>query len=141
MKDKLLGEVGKVKWNHLWREVRHLFQRYVLRKEVGRGRFFITNITEPIPLFRKLIELGFQPNYFAYNEQGEIFNMRRLRYNGAELWQEHVRVFPDEVRGHFEITYEEDTAKHYNASTLQQLPSSTLDELLAVIRPSNSCLS
>ena len=67
---------------------------------------------------------------------------RRLRYNnGAELWQEHVRVFPDEVRAHFEIAYDEDAVRHLNASTLQQLPSSTLDELLAVILPSNSCLS
>ena len=141
MKNKLLRKVGKIKWNHLWRELRFLVQRYVLRKEVGRGRFFITNIEEPIPLFRKLIELGFQPNYFAYNEQGEIWNMRRLRYYGAELWQEHVRVFPDEVRAHFEITYEEDAVRHLNASTLQQLPSVTLDELLTVIHPTNSCLS
>ena len=133
MKDKLLKKVGKIRWNHLWRGVRHLFQRYVLRKEVGRGPFFITNIEEPISLYRKLIELGFQPNYFAYNEAGEIWNMRRLRYNGAELWQEHVRVFPDEVRAHFEITYEEDAIRHFNASTLKHLPGTTQDALLNVL--------
>ena len=140
MKNKFLGKAGKIKWNHLWRELRFMVQRYVLRKEVDRGPFFIINIEEPIPLFRKLIELGFQPNYFAYNEDGEIWNIRRLRYYGAELWQEHVRIFPDEVRGHFEIAYEADAVRHFNASTLQQLPSSTLDELLTVIHRSNSCL-
>lgn len=141
MKDKLFKKVEKIKWNHLWREVRYLFQRYVLRKEIGRGPYFITYTEDPISLRRKLILIGFQPNYFAYNEPGEIWNMRRLRYNGAELWQEHVRVFPDLVSGHFEISYEEDAIRHFDASTLTQLSSSTLDELLIVIHPSKSCLS
>ena len=136
-----LKKPRKIKWNYLWRYVRYLVQRFVLRKDVGRGPFFITNIEEPISLYRKLIEIGFQSNFFAYCEDGEIWNMRRMRYNGAELWQEHVRVFPDEVRAHFEISYDEDADKHIEGSTLQPLSNSTLDELLAVIRPSNSCLS
>jgi hypothetical protein len=134
---KKMKNVPKIRWNHLWRRVRFLVQKYVLHKQIEREPFHIANILDPITLFQRLIELGFQPNYFAFCDQDEIFNLRRLRYNGLELWQEHVRVFPDELCGHFEIAYEEDAIRHFNGSTLSRLSDSTVDELLTVITPAS----
>jgi hypothetical protein len=86
-------------------------------------------IPNPDTVFRKLIEIGFQPNYFAYHDKDEIYNVRRLNYNAKELWQEHVRVFPDEIRGHYEISYEEDARRHVNGETLRPLSDEVLKEL------------
>ena len=118
-----------LKWNHFWRRVRYFFQRYILRREAGRQPFPIMSISNPDTVFKKLIEKTFQPNYFAYHDKDEIYNVRRLKYNSNELWQEHIRVFPDEIRGHFEISYEEDTGRHITGETLKPLPEGTLKEL------------
>ena len=118
-----------VKFNHFWRRIRSLFQRYILWKEVGRQPFPIMPISNPDTVFSKLIEIGYQPNYFAYHDKDEIYNLRRLNYNNDELWQEHVRVFPDEIRGHYEISYEEDAGRHINGETLIPLSEEILKEL------------
>jgi len=118
-----------VKFNHFWRRIRSLFQRYVLRKKIGRQPFPIMPVSNPDTFFRGLIEIGFQPNYFAYYDKGEIYNVRRLNYNDNELWQEHIRIFPDEIRGHYEISYEEDARKHISGETLRPLSDETLKEL------------
>ena len=110
-----------IKWNYVWRHLRELTQR-LLGKKIGRGRFHIIDykVGASIP-YHRLIEMGFQPNYFAYYEKGEIYNLRRLEFKGVELWQEHIRIFPDEIRGHFEISYEEDTQRHISGETIRPL--------------------
>ena len=88
------------------------------------------NISNPHAIYKALIEIGFQPNYFAFHDKGELYNIRRLKYNSDnELWQEHVRIFPDEIRGHWEITYEEDAVKHYKGTTVGILPKEVLEEV------------
>ena len=118
-----------VKFNHFWRRIRSLFQRYILRREAVRQPFPIMPISNPDTVFSKLIEMGFQPNYFAYHDKDEIYNVRRLNYNNDELWQEHVRIFPDEIRGHYEISYEEDARRHISGETLRPLSDEVLKEL------------
>ena len=116
-----------IKFNYIWRHLRELTQK-LMGKNIGRGRFFICT-DEGVELenrdyvFAPLIKLGFQPNYFAYYEKGEIYNLRRLKLIGVELWQEHIRIFQDEIRGHFEISYEEDTQRHISGETIKPLSS------------------
>lgn len=114
--------MNKIKFNLWWGHLRHLFQKYVLRKHIDRQPYFIANIFNPNEVFKKLISIGFQPNYFAFHDKGELYNLRRLKHYGDELWQEHVRVFPGEIRGHWEITYEADAVLHYKGHTVIHLP-------------------
>lgn len=125
----------KIQFNYLWRPLLSLFQTYILRKEIGRQRFFIANISNPHNIYKALITIGFQPNYFAFHDKGELYNLRRLKYNSDnELWQEHIRIFPDEMRGHWEITYEEDAIKHYKGTTVVMLPKDALEEVEGVAK-------
>ena len=109
-----------IKWNYIWRHLRELTQK-LMGKNIGRGRFLITPYNISSPPYRMLTDLGFQPNYFAYYEKGELFNLRRLKWVKSRLWQEHVRIFPNEIRGHFEISYEEDTQRHISGETIKPL--------------------
>ena len=116
-----------IKWNYIWRHLRELTQK-LMGKEIGRGRFLITSLTtennvyyQPRYILKLLTNLGFQPNYFGYFEKGEIYNLRRLKVIGSGLWQEHIRIFPDEIRGHFEVSYEEDTQLHISGETIKPL--------------------
>lgn len=60
-------------------------------------------------IFMKLLSLGYQWDYLAYHDEGEIISMRRL-YNER---QTHVRVYRDgEIRMHDEINYEFDPIQH-----------------------------
>lgn len=128
--------MNKIKFNLWWGHFRFFFQKYVLRKHLNRQRFFIANIFNPSEVFKKLILIDFQPNYFAFHDKGEIYNLRRLKYNGSELWQEHVRVFPSEIRGHWEITYEADAVLHYKGHTVIHLPTEIQKEIAECIRQS-----
>jgi len=122
----------RLRWNHLWRYVRWAFQTVILRKHIARQRYHIApleNADLEEAVFQELVVLGYQPNYFAYCDHGERYNLRRLRFSNGKLWQDHVRVFPDEVRGHSEISYEEDAALHARATTVEALPVETQQAL------------
>ena len=122
--------MNKIKFNLWWGHLRHLFQKYVLKKhDIDRQPYFIAKIFNPNGVFKKLILIGFQPNYFAFHDKGEIYNLRRLKHYGDELWQEHVRVFSNEIRGHWEITYEADAVLHYKGGTVIHLPSEIQKEI------------
>ena len=112
-----------IKWNYIWRHLRELTQRLMGRKP-SRQPFLITAHDKYVRyFFERLIELGFSPNYFAYYDKDEIYNLRRLKFKEGELWQEHIRIFQDEIRGHFEISYEEDTQRHISGETIKPLSS------------------
>ena len=121
----------RLRWNHLWRLVRWAFQTFILRKNIARQRYHIAPLenADPEAVFRELVLLGYQPNYFAFCDPGELYNLRRLRFRDGELWQDHVRIFADEVRGHAEISYEEDAALHAQATTVEALPVVTQQAL------------
>jgi hypothetical protein len=105
----------------------------VYRNPAQRQRYHISFLNAPRVLHLRLIEHGFQPNYFALVDQGEMFNLRRLVFRGAEVWQEHVRIFPDELRAHFEIAYDYelgDAIEHVRGTTIQEVLLNTKLELL-----------
>ncbi|MGC9445216.1 MAG: hypothetical protein ACP5E9_09875 [Candidatus Methanospirareceae archaeon] len=116
--------------------MRWAFQSFILRRYIGRQRYHIAELedVDPEAVFRELVLLGYQPNYFAYCDPGELYNLRRLRFRHGKLWQDHVRVFPDEVRGHSEISYEEDAARHARATTIEALPVFTQQALCWAIQ-------
>jgi len=69
--------------------------------------------------YEALIPLGYQWDYFAWEDIGEGVSVRRL-YDNRQV---HIRVFAlGEVRAHDELNYEFEPVKHYNSETLK-IPS------------------
>ncbi len=76
-----------------------------------RQNFLKGAISHPVTdwIFEQLIALGYQWDYFAYHDDGEIISMRKL-YGNRQI---HVRVFDDgEIRIHDELNYEFEPIKH-----------------------------
>lgn len=123
------------------RRFKYLFQKYILRRKPGRQRFFIIKIEPEMvdTVYDELLKRGFQPNYFSYYDSGEVCNVRRLAKNRQlflehkEGFQEHVRVFPNEIRGHYEIKYEEDAKRHLDGSTVTSLSRGTNQEIKQIV--------
>ena len=116
----------------LWQLVRLFVQHHFFRQTATRQRYHIADVRAPRVLLTELIDLGFQPNYFALVDQGELSNLRRLIYFAGKLYQEHVRIFPDELRGHLEIAYDYglgDAIEHVKGTTIQELSDNTILEL------------
>lgn len=90
-------------------------------------------------VYDELLKRGFQPNYFSYYDSGSLFNLRRLAKNrqlflkDGKRYQEHIRCFSDEIRGHYEITYEEDAPLHLNGNTVKPLSRGTNQEVKQII--------
>ena len=60
---------------------------------------------------KELLNLGFEKYYVAWIDIGEALGMRK---NQGFEYQYHIRIFDDgEVRGHFELTPEYSTFKHF----------------------------
>lgn len=93
----------------------------------------------------KLIEIGYQPNYFSYGDMGQVTSMRRLlsqiennpisKYYNQRIWKQyHIRVFDDhEVRGHYEIAYEEDAEDHVKGIESCPVPDEELMKIINVL--------
>jgi len=116
-----------------WFLLRVFVQRYILRQSIARQQFHIADVINPRLLHWQLLMHGFQPNYFALADQGELYNLRRLVPCAGKLYQEHVRIFPDELRGHLEIAYDYglgDAIEHVRGTTIVELSPSTVQELL-----------
>lgn len=129
------------KFRFLIRRFKYLFQKYILHRKPGRQPFLLIK-TEPEmtnTIYNELLKRGFQPNYFSYYDSGELFNLRRLAKNlnlfsvNGKGYQEHIRGFPDEIRGHYEITYEEDAALHLSGNTITVLPEETIQEIKQIV--------
>ncbi len=76
----------------------------------GRQRFLAGHTSDaPDTVFKKLIALGYQWEYFAYHDDGEVISMRKL-YDNRQI---HVRVYNDgEIRIHDELNYEFEPIRH-----------------------------
>jgi len=107
-------------WYVLMRTGRWVITRKVLMIGSHRSAYLVEPFDSSKMNFRKLrhflICAGFQENYVAMCEPGEIYNMRAVYEdeNGEER-QVHVRVFDDELRAHDEYSYEYDFYKHYHS--------------------------
>ena len=130
---------NQINWNLLWQKLRYYVQKYVLRKNIQRSRYFISGANQKAEvIYRKLIELGYTPNQiFSYYEPGQRYSVRTTFWRGAELWQRHIRVFDDEVSGHEEIAYDEsyggNAKRHYSGETLRPVPERYKEEIREMI--------
>jgi hypothetical protein len=123
----------KLTFMFLWQRVRLLVQRILYRTgPLARQPYLIGELkgTDPEAVFRILIDSGFQPNYFSLADEGELYNLRSLSFREyGQLWQEHVRIFPDEVRAHAEIAYDlglGDAVEHMKGTTVRPVHRYTL---------------
>jgi len=120
-----------LKFHYLWRKLKS----FVPWIQVPVSRFFMfrTKITAD-QFERALIEAGYQYNYFSYDEQGQISNLRKLKIFNGTIMQVHVRLFDDgAVTAHYEVSYEEDAMKHLDGSTVVYPDKADIKELEAVI--------
>jgi hypothetical protein len=129
----------QINWNLLWQRLRYYVQKYVLKKNIQRSRYFIvgTNNQKASIIYRKLIELGYVPNQICFYEPEQRYSVRTTFWRGIELWQRHIRVFDNEIRGHEEIAYDEgyggNAERHYNGTTMQELPGKYKEEIWQLI--------
>lgn len=78
-------------------------------------------------LFEKLISVGYQWDYFAYHDEGEIISMRKL-YENRQI---HVRIFKDEeITMHDELNYEFDPIGHLKIKAIMPAPEAVKEVLI-----------
>jgi len=83
----------------------------------------------------KLINIGFQPNYFSFGDKGQVTSMRRMYVDVDGYWrQHHIRIHEDgEVRGHDELSYEESAIDHVKGNGAVEIPVKEHMKILLVI--------
>lgn len=83
----------------------------------------------------RLIDDDWQPNYFSFSDEGQITSMRKMfRDNEGYWWQDHIRVHNDgEVRGHREVSYEEDALGHLKGIGAIELPPSEQERIMQIL--------
>ncbi len=98
-----------------------------LRLGGGRQKFLVGHTKLfPDEVYQKLVAIGYQWDYFAYNDDGEQVSMRKLNKDR----QVHVRAFDDgTIRMHDEFNYEIEPVKHLQES----LAPASKAEIAAVI--------
>jgi len=82
-----------------------------------------------------LIDDDWQPNYFSFSDEGQITSMRKMfRDNEGYWWQDHIRVHDNgEVRGHREVTYEEDALSHLKGQGAIELPPTEQERIMQIL--------
>src|SRR3972149_260201 len=98
-----------------------------LRLSGGRQKFLVGRTKlSPDDIYQKLVAIGYQWDYFAYNDDGEQVSMRKL-YKDR---QGHVRALDDgTIRMHDEFNYEIEPVKHLQ----EPLAPASKVEIAAVI--------
>jgi len=102
----------------------------LLKLDGGRQKFLVgrTSLSADT-IFEKLVSIGFQWDYFAYNDDGEQVSMRKLYRNR----QVHVRTFENgEIRMHDELNYEFEPVKHIQEAPFQA-NQSAIDEVVQAL--------
>jgi hypothetical protein len=105
----------------------------------GRQDYILTKV-DPETLYAdefamKLITIGYQFNYFSFEDKDEIMNLRKLYISPHhQIRQFHVRLYSNgEIRAHDELSYEEDAVGHVNSVTMGQIPIAEKDNIIQVI--------
>ena len=111
---------NKIRFDYLWRMIKNKIP-FV---NVSISKYYLGKTDLNIDEFEKrLIEKGYQYNYFSYTEKGQVSNMRKLYINIVngieEIRQIHIRLFNDNnIYVHDELAYEHDAIGHIKAKTL-----------------------
>ena len=120
-----------------------LWQRYIIgifgheRQKYLIGKTSL-NIKDIDFIEEELVKIGFQPDYFSFNDYGQITSMRIIYIDGLidTSWRQvHVRVYEDsEVTVHDELTYEEDVDRHLKGDTLTTASPLILDKIKETLK-------
>jgi len=87
---------------------------------------------------RRLVLLGYQPNYFSWGHRRQVTSMRRI-YDVDEngIWRQyHIRVYKNgDVWGHEEICYDRNAIKHlthtiHTKETYNKIPEEEINRIL-----------
>ncbi len=125
----------KIQFHYVWNNlVRKLFPFK------GRQNFVLTKI-DPRTLskeefVKRLIGLGYQFNYFSYQDKDEITNLRKLYISPEpyKIRQFHIRYYNDgEIRAHDELSYEEDAIAHVDGVSMSEIPTTERELLIKCI--------
>ena len=113
----------KIKFFYYWKK--YILSLFTSEREpwhIGYTKLTLDEVEE------RLIRIGYQPNYFSFQDSGQLTSMRVMYINDAsEWWQKHIRFFDDgEVRGHDELSYEEDALAHKNGVGAKPIDDETL---------------
>jgi hypothetical protein len=102
----------------------------LLKLDGGRQNFLVGRTSLPADtVFERLLTMGYQWDYFAYNDDGEQVSMRKL-YNNRQV---HVRTFENgEIRMHDELNYEFEPVKHIQEAPFQA-SQSAIDEVVQAL--------
>jgi len=123
---------------HVTRKIREVVQTRILQVNVGRQRYPLGTVpaVNLYPLWSYFIySLSYQDNYLAYVDKDEYFSIRALREYNSLQYQIHLRGYTDgEIRGHFEITPEEDWREHKDGTTMREIPEPDLSLIATAIQ-------
>lgn len=127
---------NKIRFDYLWRMIKNKIP-FV---NVPISKYYLGKTDLNIDEFEKrLIEKGYQYNYFSYTEKGQVSNMRKLYINIVngieEIRQVHVRLFNDNnIYVHDELAYEHDAIGHIKAKTLQRPNINDEHEIVRILK-------
>ncbi len=124
----------KIQFYYLWN---NLVRKFFPFK--GRQEFILTKI-DPRILSKeefaiRLINIGYQFNYFSFEDKDETMNLRKLYISpNYKIRQYHIRLYNDgEVRAHDEISYEEDAVAHIDGVSSGDIPLIEKEKIIQVI--------
>lgn len=101
-----------------------------IQHERQRYLEFITN-QDPDDVYGTMISFGWQWNYLAYHDRGEVLNLRKL-YGMRQL---HFRLFEDgEVRMHDEFNAEFYPLQHLSGEEVKQVDRATVEQLREMLK-------
>lgn len=127
---------NKIRFDYLWRYLKNKIP-FV---NVSISKYYLGKTDLNIDEFEKrLIEKGYQYNYFSYTEKGQVSNMRKLYINIVngieEIRQIHIRLFNDNnIYVHDELAYEHDAIGHIKAKTLQRPNINDEHEIVRILK-------
>ena len=127
---------NKIRFDYLWRMIKNKIP-FV---NVPISKYYLGKTDLNIDEFEKrLIEKGYQYNYFSYTEKGQVSNMRKLYINIVngieEIRQVHIRLFNDNnIYVHDELAYEHDAIGHIKAKTLQRPNINDEHEIVRILK-------
>ena len=127
---------NKIRFDYLWR----IIKNKIPFVNVPISKYYLGKTDLNIDEFEKrLIEKGYQYNYFSYTEKGQVSNMRKLYINIVnrieEIRQVHIRLFNDNnIYVHDELAYEHDAIGHIKAKTLQRPNVNDEHEIVRILK-------
>lgn len=124
----------KIQFYYLWNNIVRKFFPFK-----GRQDYVLTKI-DPRTLTKeefakRLITIGYQFNYFSFQDKDELINLRKLYISPKyQIRQYHIRLYADgEIRAHDELSYEEDAIGHVDSISMQEIPTTEKEAIIKIL--------